>query len=307
MKKRILALVLCVAMCLSMGSMFAGCDSKQDVDAFVIMTEQLDGLFNPFFSTSANDGTIVAMTQIGMLSSKFVNREVEVGYGDNEAVVVKDYDIVEYPYTENMLLYLISRNYITDKKVTQASLEGLIEKVFERYHFTSSQGNISKALAELKKPFYYGTRDTLYTVVREGRRYLIKKHLAGLRANANEFARKYQKHLLFPTPFPLAASIYQEKKKQEEFVDVFIFRVDSDYAHAMKNDMFDLFDRNAFFNIIAYDDNVIVLLNRDYPHVLKLSKTIETLFSVTSPDATDQSTFTPEYIETDEDNVSSAD
>ena len=95
MKKRILALVLCVAMCLSMGSMFAGCDSKQDVDAFVIMTEQLDGLFNPFFSTSANDGTIVAMTQIGMLSSKFVNREVEVGYGDNEAVVVKDYDIVE--------------------------------------------------------------------------------------------------------------------------------------------------------------------------------------------------------------------
>lgn len=220
---------------------------------------------------------------------------------------LKDYDIVEYPYTENMLLYLISRNYITDKKVTQASLEGLIEKVFERYHFTSSQGNISKALAELKKPFYYGTRDTLYTVVREGRRYLIKKHLAGLRANANEFARKYQKHLLFPTPFPLAASIYQEKKKQEEFVDVFIFRVDSDYAHAMKNDMFDLFDRNAFFNIIAYDDNVIVLLNRDYPHVLKLSKTIETLFSVTSPDATDQSTFTPEYIETDEDNVSSAD
>ena len=95
MKKRILALVLCVAMCLSMGSMFAGCNSKKSVDAFVIMTEQLDGLFNPFFSTSANDGTIVGMTQIGMLTSKFVNGEVEVGYGDNEAVVVKDYDIVE--------------------------------------------------------------------------------------------------------------------------------------------------------------------------------------------------------------------
>ena len=95
MKKRILALLLCVAMCLSMGSMFSGCDEKKNVDAFVIMTEQLDGLFNPFFSTSANDGTIVAMTQIGMLSSKFVNGKVEVAYGDNEAVVVKDYDIVE--------------------------------------------------------------------------------------------------------------------------------------------------------------------------------------------------------------------
>ncbi len=95
MKKRILALVLCVAMCLSMGSMFAGCKQTKDVDAFVIMTELLDGLFNPFFSTSANDGTIVAMTQIGMLSSKFVDGKVQVAYGDNEAVVVKDYDVVE--------------------------------------------------------------------------------------------------------------------------------------------------------------------------------------------------------------------
>ena len=97
MKKRILALVLVVAMCLSMGSMFTGCKKKTDksVDAFVIMTEPLDGLFNPFYYTSGPDGTIVGMTQIGMLSSKYVNGEVEVAYGDNEAVVVKDYDIVE--------------------------------------------------------------------------------------------------------------------------------------------------------------------------------------------------------------------
>ena len=97
MKKRILALVLVFAMCLSMGSMFTGCKKKEagNVDAFVIMTEPLDGLFNPFYYTSGPDGTIVGMTQIGMLSSKYVNGEVEVAYGDNEAVVVKDYDIVE--------------------------------------------------------------------------------------------------------------------------------------------------------------------------------------------------------------------
>ena len=97
MKKRILALVLVVAMCLSMGSMFTGCKKKtaNKVDAFVIMTEPLDGLFNPFYYTSGPDGTIVGMTQIGMLSSKYVDGDVEVAYGDNEAVVVKDYDIVE--------------------------------------------------------------------------------------------------------------------------------------------------------------------------------------------------------------------
>ena len=93
MKKRILALILCLLMVMGI---FAGCQSETaSVDAFVIMTEQLDGLFNPFFSTSANDGTIVAMTQIGMLSSKYVNGKVEVAYGDNEAVVTKDYDIKE--------------------------------------------------------------------------------------------------------------------------------------------------------------------------------------------------------------------
>ena len=95
MKKRILSMVLCIALCFSMVSMLAGCGGGASTDAFVVMTEQLDGLFNPFFSTSAPDGTIVAMTQIGMLGSKYVNGEVEVAYGEDEAVVVKDYEIVE--------------------------------------------------------------------------------------------------------------------------------------------------------------------------------------------------------------------
>ena len=66
----------------------------QAPDAFVIMTEQLDGLFNPFFATSGNDSTIVAMTQIGMLTTGYANGDVTVAYGDNEAVVVKDMSIV---------------------------------------------------------------------------------------------------------------------------------------------------------------------------------------------------------------------
>ncbi len=91
--KKLICLILCVAMCLGMSSVLTGCGANKD--AFVIMTEQLDGLFNPFYYTAAADGTIVGMTQIGMLGSKYVNGEVEVAYGENEAVVVKDYEIVE--------------------------------------------------------------------------------------------------------------------------------------------------------------------------------------------------------------------
>ena len=93
MKRKILSLVLCLAMLVGMASTLSGCGGS--ADAFVVMTDQLDGLFNPFFSTSAADGTIVSMTQIGMLSSKYEGGEVQVAYGDNEAVVTKDYEIVE--------------------------------------------------------------------------------------------------------------------------------------------------------------------------------------------------------------------
>ena len=92
--KRILSLVLCFALCISMVAMLAGC-GKSGADAFVIMTEQLDGLFNPFFYTAANDGSIVGLTQIGLLGSTYQNGEVQVAYGENEAVAAKDYDIVE--------------------------------------------------------------------------------------------------------------------------------------------------------------------------------------------------------------------
>lgn len=94
MTKRIISLFLCLALCVGMLSSLTGCGAG-GADALVIMTEQLDGLFNPFFYTSAPDGTIVGMTQIGMLGSKYVDGEVTVAYGDDEAVVTKDYEIVE--------------------------------------------------------------------------------------------------------------------------------------------------------------------------------------------------------------------
>ncbi|MBQ8720509.1 MAG: hypothetical protein IJY65_05710 [Clostridia bacterium] len=88
--KKIICLILCLAMCLSTALALTSCGETK-ADALVIMTENLDGLFNPFFSTSATDSTIVAMTQIGMLSSKYVNGNAEVAYGEDEAVVTKDF------------------------------------------------------------------------------------------------------------------------------------------------------------------------------------------------------------------------
>ena len=57
----------------------------------VLSTSELDGVFNPFYSSSASDGSVVSMTQIGMLSS---DKDGKVAYGNNEACVVLDYQAI---------------------------------------------------------------------------------------------------------------------------------------------------------------------------------------------------------------------
>ncbi len=111
MRNRILSLALALIMCLGTVAIFSSCNggnnpgtdesqgagstaSGNTPEALVIMSDALDGRFNPFYSTTAPDGTIVAATQIGMLTTGYVNGEVVVACGDNEAVVVKDYDVV---------------------------------------------------------------------------------------------------------------------------------------------------------------------------------------------------------------------
>lgn len=54
----------------------------------VLASAELDGVFNPFYSSSAPDGNIVGMTQLGMLTT---DKDGNVAYGDKEACVVLDY------------------------------------------------------------------------------------------------------------------------------------------------------------------------------------------------------------------------
>ncbi len=115
MRKRILSLAMAVLMCFGTIAIFSSCKDNTTTnpgettpggpssgntkkpEALVIMTEELDGLFNPFYSTTAPDGTIVSATQIGMLGSDYVDGKIAVAYGDDHAVVVKDYSIVYNP------------------------------------------------------------------------------------------------------------------------------------------------------------------------------------------------------------------
>ena len=96
-QKRILSFALVLAMLLGCVAVFGACKSgdKTVIDnestRLVLSTSELDGVFNPFYSSSGPDGSIVGMTQIGMLSS---DKDGKVAYGENEACVVLDYEAV---------------------------------------------------------------------------------------------------------------------------------------------------------------------------------------------------------------------
>ncbi|MBQ8145870.1 MAG: hypothetical protein IJ039_03730 [Clostridia bacterium] len=148
MKKRILSLILCIAMCMSLVGIFAGCGGDENTDpnnpnngsqstglpankdALVIMSEELDGLFNPFYSTSGADSTIVSMTQIGMLTSKYVNGEVEVAFGENEAVVAKDYMSKYDEATETTTYTFVLKNGIKYSDGAPLTMEDVLFNLY---------------------------------------------------------------------------------------------------------------------------------------------------------------------------------
>ena len=135
MKIRILSIALCVAMLAGTLGLFA-CGEKdsgttQKPDALVIMTENLDGLFNPFFATSANDSTIVAMTQIGMITTGTdAAGDVVVAYGDSEAVAVKDLSIVHNNAKDTTTYTFVLKNGIKFSDGHPLTMEDVIFNMY---------------------------------------------------------------------------------------------------------------------------------------------------------------------------------
>ena len=84
---RALSVMLCGAMTFSTLSTVVSCTPAKD--SIVIMTEELSGLFNPFYATSGADMDVVGLTQIGMLST---DKEGNTVAGDDEPTVVKDFE-----------------------------------------------------------------------------------------------------------------------------------------------------------------------------------------------------------------------
>jgi len=85
--------VMSVALAAGMVLGVTGCKSNKTVydnetDALTLATTEPDGVFNPFFSTSGVDSSIISMTQIGMINA---DGDGQPTYGENEPVAVLDF------------------------------------------------------------------------------------------------------------------------------------------------------------------------------------------------------------------------
>ena len=60
-------------------------------DPLVFSSQEVDKVFNPFFSTAAADSNVVGLTQIGMIGNNELGKWT---FGDSEAVVTKDLEII---------------------------------------------------------------------------------------------------------------------------------------------------------------------------------------------------------------------
>lgn len=105
-----------LALALSMTLSFAACgaDSTKpgktydnETDTLVFSTLEVDKVFNPFFSTSGTDSSVVRMTQLSMITN---DKEGNPAYGDDEAVITKDLQIVSNPNDTTTYYFVLKNN-----------------------------------------------------------------------------------------------------------------------------------------------------------------------------------------------------
>ena len=76
-------------------------------DAIWIMTEEMSGLFNPFYATAAADHDVIGMTQIGMLST---DSNGNTTAGDNESTVVKAFTYEKNSEGNTVYKFVVKNN-----------------------------------------------------------------------------------------------------------------------------------------------------------------------------------------------------
>ena len=196
-----------------------------ETSTLIFSTQEVDGVFNPFFSTSGTDSNVVGMTQISMLSN---DKNGKPTYGDKEAVVTKD---LQYFTTGSReagdqitTYYFVLKNNV---KFSNGSPLTIKDVLFNYYVYldpvyTGSSTIYSTDIVGLKEYRTQNESETEQEAFKEKFKDEAEKRIEALSSAANEIF-KYHK----------GESISAEKFTQylqEEYVSV-----DEQYKYVVKD------------------------------------------------------------------------
>ena len=105
-------------------------------DALIFATQELDGVFNPFYYSTAPDGEIVGMTQISMFTT---DKEANIAYGADEPVVVLDYEEKYDENTDRTTYTFVLKNPEYKVKYSNGSYVTMRDVLFNMYEYLDPQ------------------------------------------------------------------------------------------------------------------------------------------------------------------------
>lgn len=269
---RIGALALCSAMCMNV---LASCQPAKpaptpgtttkkydnETTAVNFSTGELDGVFNPFFSTSAYDSEITGVTQISMLSA---DKNGKLTYGRDEEVMTLDYTETMYDAEGNETetgsslgttkYEFLIKNGVKDSKGNPITIKDVL---FNIYVYLDPVYNGSSTM--------YSTKIQGLSAYRTGRADATDKDNAGLDTTASNNAyatmqniELYANWRAYPDNSSYAAGGNFEKADQEKF-DEYI-----NYLYGLFDDML-VTDWNETSNsMVSANENYVLVDAEDY-------------------------------------------
>lgn len=133
MKRSILSIPLAV---LAGVSLIACTDKKDDGSnindtvPLIFSSEELDGVFNPFYSSAAPDSNIVGLTQISMITN---DKNGNPAYGEDQPVVTLDYEVVTNGSGNNQTTtyYFVLKNDIKFSNGSSLTIRDVLFNLYE--------------------------------------------------------------------------------------------------------------------------------------------------------------------------------
>lgn len=106
-------------------------NGANETTPLIFSSEEVDGVFNPFYSSTSADSTIVGMTQLSLIGNDKNGQPI---CGDDEAVVAYDYDVVTTGTGSNQktTYYFVLKNNV---RFSDGSLLTIRDVLFNLYEY----------------------------------------------------------------------------------------------------------------------------------------------------------------------------